>query len=341
MYSLVLMAAVSGGPDVAGADAPAMMVPATVSYGCSGVSAYSGGYGCGSSVSYSCYGSGYGCGSSVAMPAYRYGCGSMAYSSGCYGSCSGSVAHSGCSGCYGSSCHGAAAPAKHGFLGIMDRMHARRAASAGAGCMGSSCHGTVAYSGCYGSSCHGSMAYSGGCYGSAAYSTGCIGVSYGTATYSGAIYGAAVSPSGTGIISERVIGEKVISPSTGAAGAATTDKKPAVDPKGTDAKEKGTDAKDKKTGGEEGANIKFQLPANAKLYVDGRLTSGEGTERAFFTPPLPVGQKFFYDVKAEVVVEGKTITEEKRVIVQAGAELKETFPKLLAAAGNPANVASK
>ena len=48
-----------------------------------------------------------------------------------------------------------------------------------------------------------------------------------------------------------------------------------------------------------GANLKFQLPAEAKLYVDGRLTMIGGTERAFTTPPLAAGSQFFYDVKAE------------------------------------------
>jgi uncharacterized protein (TIGR03000 family) len=84
-----------------------------------------------------------------------------------------------------------------------------------------------------------------------------------------------------------------------------------------------------------GANLKFQVPADAKLYVDGKLAPGTGTERAFYTPPLAQGQKFFYDVKAEVVVNGKTVTEEKKVIVEAGVNLTETFPKLIAAIKKP------
>ena len=80
-----------------------------------------------------------------------------------------------------------------------------------------------------------------------------------------------------------------------------------------------------------GANLKFVLPANAKLYVDGRLTGGGGAERTFYTPPLAPGQQYYYDVRAEVVVNGETVTEEKRVIVSSGASLVETFPKLTAA----------
>lgn len=75
-----------------------------------------------------------------------------------------------------------------------------------------------------------------------------------------------------------------------------------------------------------GANIKFVLPADAKLYVDGKLTPGTGTERTFYTPPLGAGQ-FFYDVKVETVIAGKPVVEEKKIIVTAGANLTEEFGK--------------
>jgi uncharacterized protein (TIGR03000 family) len=80
-----------------------------------------------------------------------------------------------------------------------------------------------------------------------------------------------------------------------------------------------------------GANLKFQLPADAKLYVDGRLTMIGGTERSFTTPPLAEGSTYYYDVKAEIIVNGKPVVEEKRVRVAAGATITETFPTLTAA----------
>jgi len=89
-----------------------------------------------------------------------------------------------------------------------------------------------------------------------------------------------------------------------------------------------------------GVNLTFTLPAEAKLFVDGRLTPGTGTERAFHTPPLAPG-KYFYDVKAELVINGKTITEEKRVVVESGVNLSESFPKLLAAASQTNTIAGK
>ena len=66
--------------------------------------------------------------------------------------------------------------------------------------------------------------------------------------------------------------------------------------------------------------------------MDGKLTLIAGTERAFTTPPRAAGEKVFYDVKAELVVDGKPVVEQKRVVVEAGASLTESFPTLLAAA---------
>ncbi len=115
----------------------------------------------------------------------------------------------------------------------------------------------------------------------------------------------------------------------------TTDPK-GMNPKGSDSDPKGTDPKGM------GANLKFTVPANAKLYVDGRLTTGSGTERNFTTPPLAPGQKFYYEVKAELLVNGTPVIEEKRVIIEAGNNIVESFPRLIAATnGTPASVAGK
>ena len=118
-------------------------------------------------------------------------------------------------------------------------------------------------------------------------------------------------------------------------------KKPETDTKKpeTDAKKPETDTK--KTGNNGAANLKFRLPAEAKLYVDGRLTNGDGSERTFFTPSLQAGQKYYYEVKAELLINGEMVTEEKRVVVAAGADVIETFPKLTAAAEKATAVAGK
>ena len=63
-------------------------------------------------------------------------------------------------------------------------------------------------------------------------------------------------------------------------------------------------------------------------------TTQTGTERVFSTPPLAQGQKYYYDVKAELTVSGKPVIEETRVILEAGASITHSFEKLIAAADN-------
>ena len=231
--------------------------------------------------------------------------------SGCYGSCYGSS--------YGS-CHGGGFR-RGGFLGHKSSCH---------GCAGYSCSGYNCFSsgyacaGCAGSG-YGGQAIS---YGSSwgppvgmlpytlhGYNSGAaqvygpgFPVVLGNLTDPHAVYGTVYHPNRPPVMTIPV--------------------EPMKKPAGSD---------DKPTG----ANLKFKVPADTKLYVDGKLTPGSGTERAFYTPPLEAGKKFFYEVKAELVVDGKTVTEEKKVIVEAGANLTESFAKLTAAAENATSVAGK
>ena len=64
------------------------------------------------------------------------------------------------------------------------------------------------------------------------------------------------------------------------------------------------------------ANITVELPAGAKLYVDGNLVTGDDTVRHFHTPTLTRGKQYYYTMKAEVTVAGKPVTEEKQILVR-------------------------
>lgn len=186
-----------------------------------------------------------------------------------------------------------------------------------------SCHGCAGYS-CSGYSCFGSCGGSGYMppymYG---YGYGQYGYGYGYAGV-GSVYGSYSYPGYAAPVVEPVDpkGTKFDSGSP-----------PKVDDK--------KDTKPKSNEGGKGANLKFVVPANASLFVDGRLTGGDGSERTFFTPPLAPGQKYFYEVKVEVVVGGERIVEEKRVIVSAGENVVETFPKLNAAVQKATAVAGR
>ena len=238
-------------------------------------------------------------------PTYHDGVG--CYGGGCYStSCGGAVVSSGCysSGCYSSGYHSSCNGCGGGslfplFPGLRARVSDRMSSIFGLrGCNGSSCIGSSCYgSSCYGSSCHGSSCYGSSCYGTATYygsdfRGGCSGCSGGC---TGIIIGYAPSDSVP----------HVSIPSVGVEFQATL-KKPNAAP----------------------ARLTIELPADARLFVDGQLTKGEGTSRNFHTPELPKDQTFFYEIKAEVVVDGIPVSETKRVLVRAGEVLTESFPKL-------------
>jgi uncharacterized protein (TIGR03000 family) len=81
-----------------------------------------------------------------------------------------------------------------------------------------------------------------------------------------------------------------------------------------------------------GANLKFNVPSDAKLYVDGRLAPGTGTERAFYTPSLERGKEYYYEVYTERMVDGQLVTTtKKKVIVESGKAITVEFEELTSA----------
>jgi uncharacterized protein (TIGR03000 family) len=73
------------------------------------------------------------------------------------------------------------------------------------------------------------------------------------------------------------------------------------------------------------------LPAEAKLFVDGQLMKSASDRRTMLTPELEPGRQYYYDLRAEVTIDGKTETETQRVIVQGGVTAEASFSKLTAA----------
>jgi uncharacterized protein (TIGR03000 family) len=258
MYSMVLMAALTATPDVAG-----------FGYGCLG--------GCG------------GCTGAVVS----VGCG------GC-GGCTGTASCFGSS-CYGSACYGSACYGRASVFPLFPRLRARLAGAFGGGCYSSSCTGSA----CFGTSYHSPTPFgygSGSCFGSG-----------GAVFYGADFHQPMMAPPviGSGIIDGLGSVTPVVPTITidRSAEFRAAQSKPAAAP----------------------ARLTVELPANAKLYVDGNLVKGDSTSRDFHTPDLPAGKTFYYDLKAEVVVDGKVVTEDKRVLVKAGDANSESFEKLIAA----------
>ena len=292
MYSMVLMAALTASPDAVG-------------FGRGGFG------GCG------------GCTGAVVAA----GCSGCTGTSSCFGSCYGSCTGS----CYGSctgSCYGSCTGGGRGLFPLFPGLRSRLAGAFGRGCTGSSCYGSGCYSSCQGASCY-STGF-GSCYGSC---SGAVVVpSYGCTGYAPPAFGSGscLGTSGPvyygadfqqGVVAPPVTGSGIVEGFGGVASAVpTVTIDQTTEYRAAQAKPEAAPAR-----------LTIELPATAKLYVDGQLVKGESVSRNFHTPDLPTGKTFYYDLKAEVAVNGKLVTEDKRVLVKAGDVSTESFEKLIAA----------
>ncbi len=73
------------------------------------------------------------------------------------------------------------------------------------------------------------------------------------------------------------------------------------------------------------ATIVVNLPADAKLTVDGAATQSQTARRRFVTPALPTGRTFNYTMQAEVVRDGKAVTQQQTVTVRGGTTTNVSF----------------
>jgi uncharacterized protein (TIGR03000 family) len=73
------------------------------------------------------------------------------------------------------------------------------------------------------------------------------------------------------------------------------------------------------------ATIIVMLPANARLTVDGATTISTAARRIFVTPALEVGSDYVYNLTAEIIRDGKTITESQSVTVTGGRTNEVVF----------------
>jgi uncharacterized protein (TIGR03000 family) len=64
--------------------------------------------------------------------------------------------------------------------------------------------------------------------------------------------------------------------------------------------------------------LNVQVPANAKVWIDGASTTSTGVARSFVSPQLTPGKQFTYEVKAQWTEGGQQVTRTRRIPVQAG-----------------------
>jgi uncharacterized protein (TIGR03000 family) len=80
-----------------------------------------------------------------------------------------------------------------------------------------------------------------------------------------------------------------------------------------------------------GAKIIVDLPSDAKLFIDDQPIKVNSQHPIFATPNLEYGKTYYYELRAEMVKDGKTVTDTKRVVFHAGDELRESFANLASA----------
>lgn len=196
--------------------------------------------------------------------------------------------HGGCHGCYGCS----------GCSGCW-------------GCCGG-CYGGC-YGGCHG--CSGCWGCCGGCWGGYSSCYGCYGC-YGChgCWGCGGCYG---GYSGAPVVIEPGSGHMESAPAEGEAPAEKV-KPPKKEPK-KDAQGAAPSPR---------ARVIVSLPADAKLYVNDQLMRSTSARRVFRTPELDSAQTYYYVMRAEILRDGKTVSQTRRVTVRPGAVIEASFGEL-------------
>jgi uncharacterized protein (TIGR03000 family) len=74
------------------------------------------------------------------------------------------------------------------------------------------------------------------------------------------------------------------------------------------------------------ARVIVRLPANAELSFEGTKVTGTGSVREFESPALKPGYRYTYEVRAQWVENGKTVTQTQSVGVKPRAIVNVDFP---------------
>ncbi len=73
------------------------------------------------------------------------------------------------------------------------------------------------------------------------------------------------------------------------------------------------------------SRLSVHVPADAKIYINGKATSTPGTRRQFISRNLKPDLQYTYRVRAEVERDGKTLTETKIVDLRPGRAAEVAF----------------
>lgn len=71
-----------------------------------------------------------------------------------------------------------------------------------------------------------------------------------------------------------------------------------------------------------------QLPPNADLFIDNQRSQLKTETRTVVTPALDPGESYYYEIRVETVVDGKKVSDQKRVLLRAGGVSQVDFRNL-------------
>src|SRR5262245_59922997 len=71
--------------------------------------------------------------------------------------------------------------------------------------------------------------------------------------------------------------------------------------------------------------LSVNVPEDAKIFVNGQATSSTGDARQYVSRDLASGYNYTYEVRAEVVRDGRTVEQVKKVDLRAGETAKVAF----------------
>ena len=73
------------------------------------------------------------------------------------------------------------------------------------------------------------------------------------------------------------------------------------------------------------ASLTVIVPADAEVFLDGDPTTETGTDRRFVTPPLTVGGRDSYTIRARWTQGGKAVDQSRNVPITGGADVRVDF----------------
>jgi uncharacterized protein (TIGR03000 family) len=77
--------------------------------------------------------------------------------------------------------------------------------------------------------------------------------------------------------------------------------------------------------GSQTALLSVSVPAEAKIFINGTATTSSGSERQYVSRGLSNGNRYDYEVRAEITRDGQTVTETKNITLTAGQQVNVSF----------------